>query len=156
MFQLFLSSGRREWTNSDDHNDPAGHSCTGKTKLHHSSNCNFEKQRTLKEFWQFSGKAEWGLSNDRLSRLLDLEPGEWELPVLVLFRLFGHFCQPEIKETSLNRIKLVDQNATADMILLHYQEKEEKVEVDMSANPDSSSNTLQVRGKPKVSRCVML
>ena len=42
------------------------------------------------------------------------------------------------------------------MILLHYQEKEEKDEVDMSANPDSSSNTLQVRGKPKVSRCVML
>ena len=46
---------------------------------------------------------------------------------------------------NLNRIKLVDQNATADMILLHYQEKEEKVQVDMSANPDPSSNTLQVR-----------
>ena len=49
----------------------------------------------------------------------------------------------------MNRIKLVDQNATADMILLHYQEKEEKVEVDMSANPDSSSNTHQVEWKAK-------
>ena len=51
----------------------------------------------------------------------------------------------------MNYIKLVDQNATVDIILRHYQEKEEKVEVEMSANPDSSSNTFQVSGKPKLS-----
>ena len=47
---------------------------------------------------------------------------------------FRPLLQPERKK-SLNRIKLVDQNATVDNSLLHYQENEVKVEVDMSGSP---------------------